>query len=327
MRTTTNKSKLLPLTSNYLNQLSFYLFAKTITMKKLLSICLLLLVGMAAKAQTADSLSWEKKGSLGFTFANVGLSNWAGGGQSSVSLGTIFNASAIKTSARSSWKNQLDFALGGAKVGDQDFRKTDDAIIIISQYKRNINENLGYGVSGIFRTQLLEGSTFAADPVNTGEFIATKISNTMAPGYLSINLGFEYSKGDVFNISFAPAAGKFTFVLDDDLASVGAYGVGIDENVRAEFGTNLLTSLNVKLMENISFKSNLNFFTAYDSFGNVDTNWETLLVMKINKWFNATFGTNLIYDDDILIEMEDGSMSKAIQFKHTLNLGVNFSLF
>jgi hypothetical protein len=80
-------------------------------------------------------------------------------------------------------------------------------------------------------------------------------------------------------------------------------------------------------MENISFKSNLNFFTAYDSFGNVDTNWETLLVMKINKWFNATFGTNLIYDDDILIEMEDGSMSKAIQFKHTLNLGVNFSLF
>lgn len=327
MYKTMNKSNLLPLMSNYSNQLSFYLFAKTITMKKILPICLLLLVGMAAKAQTADSVSWEKKGSLGFTFANVGLSNWAGGGQSSVSLGTIFNASAIKTSTHSSWKNQLDFALGGAKVGDQDFRKTDDAIILISQYKRNINENLGYGVSGIFRTQLLEGSTFAADPVNTGEFIATKISNTMAPGYLSINLGLEYSKGDVFNISFAPAAGKFTFVLDDDLSAAGAYGVDPGDRVRAEFGANILTSLNVKLMENISFKSNLNFFTAYDSFGNVDTNWETLLVMKINKWFNATFGTNLIYDDDILIEMEDGSFSRAVQFKHVLNLGVNFSLF
>lgn len=322
-----NKPNLLPLRSNYSNQLLFYLFVQTITMKKLLTVCLLLIVGMVVNAQTADSVSWEKKGSLGFTFANVGLSNWAGGGQSSVSLGTIFNASANKTSANSSWKNQLDFALGGAQVGDQDFRKTDDAIILISQYKRNIHENLGYGLSGIFRTQLLEGSTFEADPVNTGEFIATKISNTMAPGYLSINLGVEYSKGDVFNISFAPAAGKFTFVLDDDLSAAGAYGVDPGDKVRAEFGTNILTSLNVKLMENISFKSNLNFFTAYDSFGNVDTNWETLLVMKINKWFNATFGTNLIYDDDILIEMEDGSFSKAIQFKHVLNLGVNFSLF
>lgn len=324
-----NKPNLLPLMSNYSNQLLFYLFVQTITMKKLLTVCLLLIVGMVVNAQTADSVSWEKKGSLGFTFANVGLSNWAGGGQSSVSLGTIFNASANKTSANSSWKNQLDFALGGAQVGDQDFRKTDDAIIIISQYKRNINDKFGYGASAVFRTQLLEGNNYTADPdpANVGGFIAQKISNFMAPGYLSINLGLEYSKGDVFNISFAPAAGKFTFVLDDDLSTAGAYGVTPGDKVRAEFGTNILTSLNVKLMENISFKSNLNFFTAYDSFGNVDTNWETLLVMKINKWFNATFGTNLIYDDDILIEMENGSFSKAIQFKHVLNLGVNFSLF
>lgn len=295
--------------------------------KKLLIVCLVSLMGMSLQAQTTDSTTWAKNGSLGFTFANVGLSNWAGGGESSISLGTIFNASATKTSGSSSWKNQLDFALGGAQVGDQGFRKTDDAIILISQYKRNINENLGYGVSGIFRTQLLEGNTFAADPVNTGDFIASKISNFMAPGYLSINLGLEYSKGDVFNISFAPAAGKFTFVLDDDLSSIGAYGVDINEKVRAEFGTNILTSLNVKLMDNITFKSNLNFFTAYNSFGNVDTNWETLLVMKINKWFNATFGTNLIYDDDILIDMGDGTFSRAIQFKHVLNLGANFSLF
>ncbi|MFT6970031.1 MAG: hypothetical protein ACJAXX_000595 [Roseivirga sp.] len=296
-------------------------------MKKLLLFCLILVAGASIQAQTTDSTSWAKKGSLGFTFANVGLSNWAGGGESSVSLGTIFNASATKTSAHSSWKNQFDFALGGAKIGDQGFRKTDDAIILISQYKRNINDNLGYGVSGVFRTQLLEGNTFAADPTNTGDFIASKISNFMAPGYLSINLGLEYSKGGIFNISFAPAAGKFTFVMDDDLASIGAYGVDIDKNFRAEFGANILTSLNVKLMENISFKSNLNFFTAYDSFGNIDTNWETLLVMKINKWFNATFGTNLIYDDDILIDMGDGTFSRAIQFKHVLNLGANFSLF
>ena len=48
-----------------------------------------------------------------------------------------------------------------------------------------------------------------------------------------------------------------------------------------------------------------------------------------NKAFHLGTGDILVEvdHDDILIEMEDGSMSKAIQFKHTLNLGVNFSLF
>ena len=297
-------------------------------MKKTLLICLTLLVAYTAQSQTtADSVKWERNGSLGFTFANVGLSNWAGGGESSVSLGTIFNASAIRKANQSTWKNQIDFALGGAKLGDKDFRKTDDAIILLSQYKRKINEKFGYSVSSILRTQLLEGNNYVADPLNAGEEIAEKISNFMAPGYLSVNLGMEYSSGDVLTVSFAPAAGKFTFVMDDELSAAGAYGVDPGDKVRAEFGANMLTTLKLKLMDNITFQSNLNFFTAYDSFGNVDTNWETLLVMKVNKWFNATFGTQLIYDDDILIKGEDGNVSREIQFKHVLNLGVNFKLF
>lgn len=297
-------------------------------MKKTLLICLTFLVALTAQSQTtADSVKWERNGSLGFTFANVGLSNWAGGGESSVSLGTIFNASAIRKANQSTWKNQIDFALGGAKLGDKDFRKTDDAIILLSQYKRKINEKFGYSVSSILRTQLLEGNNYVADPLNAGEEIAEKISNFMAPGYLSVNLGMEYSSGDVLTVSFAPAAGKFTFVMDDELSAAGAYGVDPGDKVRAEFGANMLTTLNLKLMDNITFQSNLNFFTAYDSFGNVDTNWETLLVMKVNKWFNATFGTQLIYDDDILIKGEDGNVSREIQFKHVLNLGVNFKLF
>lgn len=297
-------------------------------MKKTLLICLTLLVAYTAQSQTtADSVKWERNGSLGFTFANVGLSNWAGGGESSVSLGTIFNASAIRKANQSTWKNQIDFALGGAKLGDKDFRKTDDAIILLSQYKRKINDKFGYSVSSILRTQLLEGNNYVADPLNAGEEIAEKISNFMAPGYLSVNLGMEYSSGDVLTVSFAPAAGKFTFVMDDELSAAGAYGVDPGDKVRAEFGANMLTTLNLKLMDNITFQSNLNFFTAYDSFGNVDTNWETLLVMKVNKWFNATFGTQLIYDDDILIKGEDGNVSREIQFKHVLNLGVNFKLF
>lgn len=293
--------------------------------KLLLSLSLILLTGLMAKAQT-DSVVVNKSGSLGFNFANVGLSNWAAGGENSISLGTVFNTKIERIHSDDKWVNQLDFALGGAKVGDKNFRKTDDNIILLSKYSHAISEEWSYAVSGIFRTQMLEGLKYSPDPVNLGEEVSQKISNFMAPGYLTINLGIEYDPSKVFTLSMAPAAGKFTFVTDDDLA--GMFGVDPDKKVRAEFGTNILAVLDLPIMENISFKSRLNFFTAYNTFGNVDTNWETLLVMKVNKWFNATFGTQLIYDDDILITPGDGGTPKrAIQFKHVLNLGVNFVLF
>ena len=298
-------------------------------MKKLILSLVALFLATGLAAQSADSVTWERKGSLGFNFANVGLSNWAGGGENSISLGTVYNTAFLRKSANSTWKSSIDFALGGAKVGEQDFRKTDDQIILVSQYSKSINEHWGWGFGGILRTQLLVGNVFSPDPNRPGEEISTKISNFMAPGYLTINLGFDYSAGDAFSVSMSPAAGKFTFVLDDDLSNQvgGAYGVDMGDQVRAEFGSNILATLNVKLMENISFQSNLNFFTAYESFGNVDTNWETLLVMKVNEWFNTTFGTQLIYDDDIKIDQGDGTAERAIQFKHVLNIGVNFSLF
>lgn len=149
----------------------------------------------------------------------------------------------------------------------------------------------------------------------------------MAPGYLSINLGFDYQPAGFISFSFSPAAGKFTFVSDNDLAAAGAFGVDPGKNSRAEFGANFLANLDLPIMENIRLTSTLNFFSSYEELGTIDTNWETLLVMKINKWFNATFGTQLIYDEDILIEMEDGTLDTAVQFKHVLNFGVNFSLF
>ncbi|GAB5527087.1 MAG: DUF3078 domain-containing protein [Roseivirga sp.] len=294
-------------------------------MKKLTLLFLALISVGTLNAQDADSVSWERKGSFGFNFANVGLSNWAGGGESSVAIGAVYNSAFIRKVGNSTWKTSLDFALGGAKVGEGDFRKTDDAIILLSQYSKRIDKNWGWGLTGILRTQLLEGNTFAPDGI--GGETATKISSFMAPGYLSVNLGIDYIKSDVFSLSFAPAAGKFTFVMDDDLSNAGAFGVDPGDKVRAEFGSNLLATLSLKLAENMSFQSNMNFFTAYDTFGTIDVNWETLLVMKVNEWFNATFGTQMIYDKDIRFDDGNGGTTAELQFKHVLNVGVNFSLF
>ncbi|MHA7101317.1 DUF3078 domain-containing protein [Roseivirga pacifica] len=296
-------------------------------MKKLILLCLTLAFSTTLFGQNADTVSIKKEGSLGFNFSNVGLSNWAAGGENSIALGTVYFTKVTRTKGKATWMNQFDFALGGAKVGDQDFRKTDDKLILASRYAHEFAPKWSYSIIGIFRTQLLEGNRFDEDPNNPGEEISTKISDFMAPGYLNINLGIDYEPNDILTASFAPAAGKFTFVSDDVLSAQGAFGVDPGEKFRAEFGTNLLIALDIPIAENISFNTTANFFTAYDSFGNVDVNWETLFTMKVNSWFNATFGTQLIYDDDILIDQGDGTSSREIQFKHVLNMGVNFNLF
>ena len=279
------------------------------------------------KAQGLDSIQLTKSASWGVNFANVGLSNWAAGGESSVALGTVLNSKLVRRKGLGTWTNQFDFALGGARVGDKDFRKTDDNIILQTKYTQRFSKKFRFSAIGIFRTQLLDGFKFRADPLNEGEELREKISGFMSPGYLSLNLGFDYQPSDVFSVSLAPTSGKFTFVSDQTLADAGAFGVSAGEHSRAEFGANLLVAVDLPVMENISWKSSLNLFSNYDEFGTIDVNWESLVVMKVNKWFNSSFGTQLIYDKDILIAQEDGSLDSAVQFKHVLNFGLNFALF
>lgn len=279
------------------------------------------------KGQELDSIQLTKTGTWGLNFANVGLSNWAAGGESSVALGTVLNSKMVRKKGLGTWTNQLDFALGGAQVGDNDFRKTDDNIILQTKFTQRFSKKFRFSALGIFRTQLLNGYKFRADPLNEGEELRDKISGFMSPGYLSLNLGFDYQPTDAISFSLAPTSGKFTFVSDQTLADAGAFGVSEGENSRAEFGANLLVAVDVAVMENISCKSSLNLFSSYDEFGTIDVNWESLFVMKINKWFNSSLGTQLIYDKDILIAQEDGSVDSAVQFKHVLNFGLNFALF
>ncbi|MDA0608586.1 MAG: DUF3078 domain-containing protein [Bacteroidetes bacterium] len=281
----------------------------------------------AAKAQQIDSIQLTKTASWGVNFANVGLSNWAAGGESSVALGTVLNSKMVRKKGLGSWTNQFDFALGGAQVGDKDFRKTDDNIILQTKYTQRFSNKFRFSAIGVFRTQLLNGFKFRADPLNEGEELSEKISGFVSPGYLSLNLGFDYQPSDALSVSLAPTSGKFTFVSDQTLADAGAFGVSEGEHSRAEFGANLLVAMDVPVMENINWKSSLNLFSSYDEFGTIDVNWESLFVMKINKWFNSSLGTQLIYDKDILIAQEDGSVDSAVQFKHVLNFGLNFALF
>jgi hypothetical protein len=270
---------------------------------------------------------WKKGGSFSATFANVGLSNWAGGGQSSLAFGAILNLNATRKTEKSTWENILTVQYGMARVGKSDFnlfKKTDDNFQFDSKYSYNFNTHWSNSSSMSFRTQMAAGYFFERDSLGE-EKQGQLISKFLSPGYLLFATGIRYQT-KIFNMRYSPLAAKFTFVMNDSLAAIGAFGVEKDKNMRSEFGSNFDASISYDIMENVKLGSTLNLFANYEYLTQIDINWENLIIFKVNKYFTTSFSTQLIYDHDILIpQEEDGEAKRAIQFKHVLNINVGYT--
>jgi hypothetical protein len=160
----------------------------------------------------------------------------------------------------------------------------------------------------------------------------------MAPAYLMTALGLDYKPNSYFTAFLAPLTGKFTFVTEESLSNAGAFGVTPGETVRSEIGGYFRAvysraDFKGEFLKNIGFTTKLDLFSNYtNNPQNIGVNWETLTTLKVNKFLNASFITQLIYDDDILvpfdknnsgvIEAGEGVKSKA-QFKEILGVGLS----
>ncbi|MGB3182776.1 MAG: DUF3078 domain-containing protein [Cyclobacteriaceae bacterium] len=297
-------------------------------MKRALLISILFFIPYTlwAQDQTEDvDTLWITGGDVALNFSNVGLSNWAGGGQSSLSLGGIFNTFTKMEDENNLWRTDLQLAYGVIKQGDNELRKSDDAIILISQYGYKLSEHWQASLNANFRTQFAPGYNYPEDVDGLEQ--KRLISEFMAPGYLVASPGITYIK-EHFSATFSPASVKWTFVLNDSLAAAGAYGVDPGQNTRSQLGMNLSAQYDQEIAKNVTFSTLVNLFNDYETFGNIDVNWETLLIMKVNEWLSTSFTTQLIYDDDIDVVREGNpdDVGPAVQFKNVLNVGVNVTL-
>ncbi|MEN7550326.1 DUF3078 domain-containing protein [Rapidithrix thailandica] len=261
-------------------------------------------------------LFWTQKGSVSFDFSNVGLVNWQGGGEPSISLGGRLEYENKRESKASRWTNQFRFDYGVAKLGDRDFRKTRDEIFFATQFNGRFNRHWSFSNTLNFKSQIAEGKKY------DGDDNATKISNFMAPGYLQATMGIQYEDLDYyksfdFTVVASPIAGKLTFVLDEELSEQGKFGVEKGKKVRSEMGFNLHSTFNAVLLERIKFLSKMNFFSNFVNLGKFDVDWETSFDMRINKYLSTVLGTRLIYDED---------MTTDIQFQHVLKLKLEYQL-
>ncbi|MDB0040895.1 DUF3078 domain-containing protein [Algibacter sp.] len=278
---------------------------------------------------------WTQKNKASFDLSEVAFVNWNSGGSNSIS-GLLGLKSKLNYRDKFFvWKNNVEVRYGVNKQEARELRKTDDLFEINSNmgYKPDSLSNWFYSARLNFRTQLTNGYNYP----NKDE----PISRLLAPGYLFLGGGMEYGKNiDKLSFYFSPLTLKATFVLDEDLANIGSFGVTpavLDpdgnviipgEQIRTEVGVLVTNSYEMELAENINVKNQVSLYSDYiNNFGNLDLDWRIDFDFKVNSFIRATLGSHLRYDDDVKtqtpsdVEGEFDQAGAKVQWKQFLGVG------
>ena len=289
-----------------------------------------------AAVKVVDTIKWTQKNKIGVDLNEVTFVNWNAGGANSISALLAIKSSWRYKKNNLIWFNEIGTRYGVNKQESQRLRKTEDELELISTigFRKDTVTNWYYSGRFNFKTQYSNGYNYP-DRDNS-------ISRFMAPGYLFVGGGVEYGK-NIEKLSFymSPLTFKAKFVLDDELADKGSFGVDPaiydalgnkmkdGQAIRTEMGILVTNSYETEVLENIYIKSKISLYTDYlNSFGNIDLDWEVIFDFKVNDFVKATLGSHLRYDNDIKISEETDiegeyvERGAAIQWKQLLGIGV-----
>ena len=281
-------------------------------------------------AQSDTTNYWLTKGNAQLLVNQASFTNWAQGGNNSVSGTALLNYNVTYNDSITIWENVFNFGYGLINTKEFGTRKNDDRIDILSNFNHIAINKLYYTAKLNFKSQFVEGYNYPNDSV--------KVSNFLAPAYVILSAGMTYKPDEDFSFFLSPATGKMTIVNDPVLSAQGAYGVTPGETTRLEFGAYATLDFKKELMKNITFKSKLNLFNNYtdpvaENRANIDVNWENSLNLTVNEYINVNIYSQMIYDHDILIqlfkdvdgvEVSDG-VGRRLQIKQTLGLGFSYN--
>lgn len=266
---------------------------------------------------------WRSGGAIAINFNQVALSNWNGGGENTFAVGGMLGLHADYDSAKVHWSNELEAGYGFTKAGDLSFRKSDDMLTVVSKVDYDATNTLLYSALLDFRSQFSSG--FDYDDLNPiGE--PNKISDFLSPGYLNVGLGATWQPSESFEIFVAPISNRLIILLDEDLSNIGAFGVGPGEHYESELGSTSRVRFQRYLMENIEFGSRLNLFAPFEDYSSIVINWENLLSMTVNEYISVSISFDLIYDENVDIRRDDGSVGPGTQMKEALAVGIGYTI-
>lgn len=244
-------------------------------------------------------------GNFGLNINQLALSNWAAGGESSSTGKAFANLTLIDKKKKYESKLNGSFAFGISRFSDKRLEKADDKIDLSYSYSRRNGKLVNFSLVSTFNTQFADGYTYPNDSV--------RISSFFAPAYLTLSAGYTFkTKKETFQAYVSPLAGKVTFVMAQELADQGKYGVKAGyydadstyihgENIAPALGANIIINYKQNIGKNINYATVLNCFYNYsekrdDGRMKIDVNWENTINFIINKSISAILFVHLKYD-------------------------------
>jgi len=299
-------------------------------MKKIIMILSgVLLVVVLAKGQDKTDSTWRIKNDISLMFAQTSFTNWAAGGTNNITLNGFYNFYAGYFKGKSKWETILGLAYGQSKTGDEDFRKGEDKIDFLSTYGLEAAKKWYYSLNFNFKSQFANSYEYYSGDTLPRQ----KISGFMSPGYISIGAGMEYRPHEYMSFYLSPITARWVVVNDTTLANEGSFGVepayvndeGVyvpGETIKNEFGAYFRFIFTKDIWKNVNLNTKLELYSDYlDNPQNIDVNWDTKIGFKVNEWLSASFGLQLIYDNNTPITDKDGNTGPRTQVMELFSLG------
>ena len=253
-------------------------------------------------------------GSYGLNINQLALSNWAAGGENTFA-GKAF-ASFTLLDHKKTFEQKLigNFAFGIARFASKGIEKQDDKIDLTYSLSRNSMTQWNLSSIVTFNTQFANGYKYPND--------STVISTFFAPAYLTLSIGCSYkTKDERFQIYMSPVAGKVTFVMNQEFADKGAFGVKKGyydqdsiwipgEHIAPAIGVNVIINYKRSIGKNITYTTLLNTFYNYierhdDDRLPIDVNWENTVNFMITKYISTILFVHLKYDHNTTFPVYD----------------------
>ena len=250
-----------------------------------------------------ERLSFD--GSYGLNINQLALSNWAAGGENTFAGKAFANFTLLDHKKTFEQKLVGSFAFGIARFASKGVEKQDDKIDLTYSLSRNSLTQWNLSSIVTFSTQFANGYKYPND--------STVISTFFAPAYLTLSTGCSYkTKDERFQIYMSPLAGKITFVMNQELADKGAFGVKKGyydqdsiwipgEHIAPALGVNVIINYKRPIGKSITYTTLLNTFFNYierhdDDRLPIDVNWENTVNFMITKYISTIFFVHLKYD-------------------------------
>lgn len=300
----------------------------------LLPLCFLITIPVTAQDETVKALQaesnktvkkdaadtsrkrWKKGGLYNLNIAQASLSNWAAGGDDfSLALNSLLSMYAYYQKDRHSWDNTFDFNLGYVNTTSLGSRKNDDRFDLLTKYGYAVNPKLNLAGLVNLRSQFFRGYSYAA----TGKTLSSAF---LAPGYLLVSAGLDYKPAKNLSIYFSPVTARWVIVRDTALSNKGAYGVSPGKKSNLEIGAFATINYLKEISKNITYKARLDLFSNYrKNPENVDLFMSNILSVKLSGVLSATWGVDLIYDDDVKL-FGTNQNRPGLQVKSLVGIGL-----